>query len=59
METLKFILECKDCEELIFEFLINGYNYFPFTVQDLKLFSKRIKNWDECMKWESLKMSNL
>ncbi len=55
METLKNELECKDCEELIFRFLINGYDYTPFTIKDLKLFSKKIKNWDECMKWGVIK----
>ncbi len=41
METLKDELKCDNCAELIFEFLINGYNYSPFTTRDLKLFSSR------------------
>nr|QBK94002.1 MAG: ankyrin repeat protein [Pithovirus LCPAC406] len=55
MEILKSELKCKNCEELIFEFLINGNNYTPFAVKDLKLFSKKIKNWDVCMKWGVVK----
>nr|QBK92418.1 MAG: ankyrin repeat protein [Pithovirus LCPAC401] len=50
METLRSKLKCKDCEELIFEFLINGDDYTSFTLDDLKLFSTKIKNWNECMK---------
>ncbi len=55
METLKDELKCDVCAELIFEFLINGYDYTPFTLSDLKFFSRKIENWDECMKWGIIK----
>nr|QBK92894.1 MAG: ankyrin repeat protein [Pithovirus LCPAC403] len=38
-----------DVVRYIFEFLINDKDYDPFTLKDIKLFSRKITNWKICM----------
>ncbi len=51
MEIIKNKLNCKDCEKLIFEFLINDQDYSPFTMKEIKMFSEKILHWDPLMHW--------
>nr|QBK92783.1 MAG: ankyrin repeat protein [Pithovirus LCPAC401] len=54
MDSLKDYLN-KDVIIIIFEFFINGNDYDPFTLDDIKLLSKKITKWDECAQWASKK----
>ncbi len=40
-----------DTSAIIFKFLINGDDYTPFTIDDIKLLSKEITEWNECAQW--------
>jgi len=57
MELLSRYLD-SDTLGIICEFLINGDDYAPFTLKEIKRLETRIYNWDGCMKWAA-RVSNL
>jgi len=40
-----------DTTGLVCEFLINGDDYTPFTLEDIRQLEGRIYNWFHCMQW--------
>ncbi len=40
-----------DTTGIVCEFLINGDDYTPFTLEDIRQLEKRIYNWFHCMQW--------
>ncbi len=54
MDVLRDYLN-EDVVVLIFEFFLDGDNYDPFTLDDIKSLSKKITKWDGCAQWASRK----
>ena len=40
-----------DTAGLVCEFLINGDDYSPFTLENIRQLEGRIYNWVHCMQW--------
>ena len=40
-----------DTTRIVCEFLINGDDYTPFTLDDIQQLESRIYNWAQCMQW--------
>ena len=41
----------RDTTGLVCEFLINGDDYTPFTLENIRHLERRIHNWFHCMQW--------
>ncbi len=52
MESLRAYLD-RDTSFIIFEFLINDGDYYPFTLKDIENLSGKIKDWYTCMMYAS------
>ena len=50
MDSLLQYLD-SDTAGLVCEFLINGDDYTPFTLENIRQLKKRIYNWELCMQW--------
>ena len=50
MNILRRYLD-SDTTGIVCEFLINGDDYTPFTLEDIRQLEKRIYNWFHCMQW--------
>jgi len=57
MEFLRQYLDF-DTLGIVCEFLINGDDYAPFTLEDIRQLESRIYNWNDCMLWAAI-VSNL
>ena len=54
MDALKHRLN-GDVVTVIFKFFIDGNDYDPFTLNDIKSLSKKITKWNRCAQWASKK----
>ena len=50
MNILRRYLD-SDTTGIVCEFLINGDDYAPFTLEDVQQLERRIYNWGQCMQW--------